>query len=103
MWVQTVVTPFSKAAVNPYRGDEIPRWDELGLDPNKVYRLLRDPVELEKAAPTFAGKPLLWGHRAVTANDHDHELACGALGSVASSHCPFSLIGHSSFALSSYQ
>ena len=40
---KTVIT---KAAVNPYLGSSIPRWKELGLDPNKEYMLLRDPDEL---------------------------------------------------------
>ena len=44
----------SKATVNPYYGKEIPGYEALGLQPDKVYRLLRDPVELERAAPTFA-------------------------------------------------
>lgn len=75
-------TPISKACVNPYRGEEIPECYELGLDPNKVYHLLRDPVELEKAAPSFNGKPLLFGHRAITADSHDHDSTCGALSNV---------------------
>src|SRR5262249_55416584 len=52
----------SKACVNPYRGSEIPKSDELGLDPNRVYQLLRDPAELAKAAPTFNNMPLMAGH-----------------------------------------
>src|SRR4029077_115521 len=31
----------SMAAVNPYIGREIPDWQELGLDPDKVYQLFR--------------------------------------------------------------
>lgn len=75
-------TPISKACVNPYHGYEIPDHEELGLDPNKVYSLLRDPVELEKAAASFNGKPLLFGHRAITADSHDHDSTCGALSNV---------------------
>lgn len=75
-------TPFSKACVNPYYGREIPDCEALGLNPNKVYRLLRDPVELEKAAASFEGKPLLFGHTPVTADDHDHLSTCGALSNV---------------------
>ncbi|MFM0553700.1 DUF2213 domain-containing protein [Paraburkholderia sediminicola] len=29
----------SKAGVNPYWGREIPKYDELGLDPDKVYQV----------------------------------------------------------------
>lgn len=69
----------SKAIVNPYMGKEIPGADALGLDPNKLYQLLRDPKELEKAAHTFDGKPLMIIHRAQTADDHDYEKVVGAV------------------------
>src|ERR1039458_1120125 len=46
-------TPISKATVNPYYGREIPKAEELGLTPDRVYYLLRDPGELAKAAPSF--------------------------------------------------
>lgn len=74
------IANISKAAVNPYRGAEIPDWKKLGLDPNRVYRLLRDPDELRKAAASFAGKPVLSVHRAMTAADHKATLAVGSLG-----------------------
>ena len=59
----------SKAAVNPYYGREIPGADTLGLDPARVYQLLRDPEELAKAAPTFNNLPLLSKHVPVSALD----------------------------------
>src|ERR1700722_382051 len=55
----------SKASINPYYGREIPHADELGLDPDKVYYLLRHPDELKKAAPTFARQPILSKHAPV--------------------------------------
>lgn len=60
----------SKACVNPYRGAEIPNAAALGLDPQKIYRLLRDPEELEKSAPTFDGVQILRKHIPVSADDH---------------------------------
>jgi hypothetical protein len=72
-------TPISMSNVCPYYGSEIPQSRELGLDPNRVYHLLRDPAELEKAAASFAGKPLLWNHVPVTADDHDHMSTVGAI------------------------
>lgn len=77
------VTNISKAAINPYMGKEIPNHKELGLDPNKVYKLFRDPVELQKAAPTFNNLPLLSKHVPVTANDHQPGLVVGSTGSDA--------------------
>ena len=74
--------PISKAAVNGYYGREIPRGEEMGLEPNRLYQLLRDPEELKKAAETFNGKPLLNLHKPQTASDHDHELTVGAVHNV---------------------
>jgi hypothetical protein len=69
----------SAAAVNPYNGSEIPDYEALGLDANRVYQLFRDPAELEKAAPSFANKPLLIVHKPQTADAHDHELVVGSV------------------------
>lgn len=69
----------SKATINPYIGAEIPNWQELGLDPKRVYRLLRDPNELAKGAASFAGKPLLFTHKPTTAEDHQGEDVVGAV------------------------
>lgn len=71
----------SKATVNPYYGKEIPGYEALGLVPDKVYRLLRDPVELERGAPTFARLPILSKHVPVTAEDHQPNLVVGSIGS----------------------
>jgi hypothetical protein len=70
-------TPISKATVNEYLGSEIPRGKELGLEPNRRYKLLRDPEELAKAVQTFNNKPLLFDHNPVTADAHDHDRTVG--------------------------
>lgn len=70
----------SKANVCPYRGSEIPKSEELGLDPHKTYRLYRHPDELAKAAGTFDGKPLLIKHVPVTAELPQQNLWVGTLG-----------------------
>jgi len=75
---RTVIT---KAAVNPYKGSSIPRWKELGLDPNKTYNLLRDPEELRKALDTFAAIPLLIRHTPIDANNPEIDSVIGAIGS----------------------
>ncbi|MEX3628099.1 MAG: DUF2213 domain-containing protein [Burkholderia sp.] len=73
----------SKAGVNPYWGREIPGWEELGLDPERVYSVFRPPEELEKAAPTFNMLPILLVHKHVTADDPKNELIIGSTGSNA--------------------
>lgn len=71
----------SKATVNPYYGREIPGYEALGLQPDKVYRLLRDPVELERGAATFARLPILSEHVPVTVDAPRPDLVVGAIGS----------------------
>lgn len=72
-------SPISKANICEYYGREIPGADELGLNPDRLYRLLRDPEELEKATKTFDGKPLLIVHRQQTAEDNDRSVTVGAV------------------------
>lgn len=72
----------SRACVNPYLGEEIPDWESLGLDPQRIYNLLRDPKELEKSASTFDGKPLLFKHKPTTASDHQGDITVGAVSNV---------------------
>ncbi|QDJ44811.1 DUF2213 domain-containing protein [Bordetella hinzii] len=83
------ISNISKATVNPYRGSEIPDWEALGLDANRIYFLLRDPQELEKAATTFNNIPLLSKHIPVSAADPQKEFVVGATGSNASYQAPY--------------
>lgn len=79
----------SKATVNPYRGDEIPDSAALGLDPTKVYQLLRDPEELAKGAKTFNALPLLLTHTPVSAANPEKDLVIGALGTDTVFEAPY--------------
>jgi hypothetical protein len=83
----------SKAVVNPYYGAEIPDYEELGLDPNKIYMLFRDPKELEKAANTFNNLPLMDNHVEVSAEDLEdpkvHGKVVGTTGSNARFEAPY--------------
>jgi hypothetical protein len=76
-------TNISKANVCPYVGNEIPDYDRLGLDPKKTYMLYRDPLELEKAVPSFNNLPVLSKHVAVSADDHQPSLVIGSTGTDA--------------------
>lgn len=79
MHVET--SPVTKATVNPYYGREIPNSAALGLDPSKVYYLLRDPLELERAVSTFANLPILIRHQPTFADNYASELVIGSTGS----------------------
>jgi 8-oxo-dGTP pyrophosphatase MutT (NUDIX family) len=82
------ISNISKAIVNPYLGKEIPKYKELGLDPGRIYQLLRDPAELKKAESTFNNLPLLDQHVGVNAANHRPELVVGSTGTDASFEHP---------------
>jgi len=83
------VTNISKATVNPYRGREIPGGAEMGLEPDRIYQLLRDPAELEAAAPTFNNLRLLSKHVAVSAANPQEDLVAGSTGTDAAFVAPY--------------
>jgi len=67
------------AGTSEYVGNEVIDWQRLGLDPTKIYTLLRPPEEIERAAPSLHGKPLLISHRPVSAADHPFSLTVGSI------------------------
>lgn len=79
--LHVAMSNISKANISPYYGHEIPNFAELGLDPSKVYRLWRDPAELEKGAATFRNLPILRRHIKVSADDPSKEDVVGSIGS----------------------
>lgn len=79
----------SKATVSPYYGKEIPGFEALGLRPDMVYRLFRDPVELERGAATFARLPILSEHVPVTVDTPRPDLVVGAIGSEITFSAPY--------------
>lgn len=90
------VSNISKSTINPYMGSEIPNAEALGLDPNRIYNLLRDPEELEKAAPTFNNIPLIDAyeqtgkeHIPVFAWDPRKEIIVGSTGTEAVFEAPY--------------
>lgn len=88
-------TNVCKASVNPYKGKEIPGWDdetqthELGLEPEQTYMMLRPPWVLEKSVPTINGKPLLREHKPTNAEDHQKNDVVGSVGTTARWEAPF--------------
>lgn len=83
------ITNISKATVNPYFGHEIPNADELKLDPDTIYYLLRHPDELAKAAPTFNNLPILEKHIPVSAEAPQKEMVIGSTGTDANFASPY--------------
>ena len=87
--LHVALTNISKANVCPYFGSEIPGYDELGLEPTKVYRLWRDPAELEKGASSFNNLPLLRRHIQVSADEPMKEDVVGSIGSDVTFNNPY--------------
>jgi hypothetical protein len=70
----------SRACVNLYKGFEVPGYERLGLEPDRVFRFWRDPHELQAAAPSFNGIPILSEHVPTSVTTHRPELVLGTLG-----------------------
>jgi hypothetical protein len=87
--LHVALTNISKANVCPYLGKEIPGAEQLGLDPERIYQLYRDPKELEKAAPTFNNIPLLSEHVPVSVTDHQPDLVMVSTGTDAVFEAPY--------------
>jgi hypothetical protein len=87
--LHVAVSNISKANICPYKGREIPDYEELGLEPDRVYQLLRDPEELAKAASSFNRVQLLRRHVPVTADDHKPHDVVGTTGSDAVFEHPY--------------
>ncbi|HDL7611614.1 TPA: DUF2213 domain-containing protein [Yersinia enterocolitica] len=83
--LQIAKTNISKANVCPYYGKEIPNYEKLGLEPDKIYQLYRHPDELKKAAPTFNNIPVLNRHVPDFPSDPPREFRVGA----THSNCEF--------------
>ena len=82
-------THISKAVINPYMGYEIPRSEELGLDPDKVYYMYRDADELAKSADSFRNLPVLSKHVPVFADKPPKDLIIGSTGSDVEFNSPY--------------
>ena len=90
-YLQVEVSPISKAMVCDYLGSEIPDSEALGLAPDQIYQLLRDPDELAKGAYTFNGIPLMSVHLPVTPDEPQREYRVGAVGTDARFESPYLL------------
>ena len=88
-FLHVTVSHISKEAVNPYYGHEIPGWETLGLDPERIYHGWRAGAELAAGAATFNGLPLLLDHYVDSASDPQKEHRVGSLGTDAAFRTPY--------------
>jgi len=52
----------TRGIVSEYSGKQVFNWEGLGLDPERTYRIYRDPEELACGASSFVGKPIFCWH-----------------------------------------
>jgi len=83
--LRVAVSHITREQIAPYRGAEIPGWQQLGLDADRVYNVYRPASELAKpeTVASLNSVPLLSEHQPVDVNDHKPELIVGALGTDA--------------------
>ena len=83
------VSNLTKEQVVPYKGDTIPGWKELNLDPEKIYMIYRPGDEIEKAADSFNGLPLMLDHWDMDADNIPKQAVVGSLGTDARYEAPY--------------
>lgn len=83
--LRVAVSHITREQVADYYGREIPGWQGLNLDPDRVYGVYRPASELSKpeTVASLNSIPLLSEHQPVDVNDHKPELIVGALGTDA--------------------
>lgn len=88
-FLHVAASHISKECVNPYYGREIPDWEGLGLDPERVYYGWRAGAELAAGAASFNGLPLLLDHYVDSAAAPQKEHRVGSLGTDAAFTAPY--------------
>lgn len=88
-FLHVALSNISKATVDPYFGHEIPGGETLGLIPDKVYWLLRDPDELARGAETFNNLPILDRHVPISAELPERDEWIGSTGTDAQFNAPY--------------
>lgn len=79
----------TKESVDPYFGREIPKHKELGLVPDRIYYGWRKGEELEKAAKTFCGLPLMRDHHMDSSENPQREHRVGSVGTDCQWKAPY--------------
>ena len=87
-YMHVAVSNLTKEQVVPYLGNTIPGYKEMGLDPDKIYQLYRPGDEIEKAADSFNGLPLMLDHWDMDAESIPKDKVVGSLGTDARYESP---------------
>lgn len=88
-YMHVAVSNLTKEQVVPYLGNTIPGYKEMSLDPDKIYQLYRPGDEIEKAADSFNGLPLMLDHWDMDAESIPKDKVVGSLGTDARYESPY--------------
>lgn len=90
-FMRVKISPFTKEQVAPYYGREIPGWEQLGLNPGKIYYGYRPASELSDPAAvnSINGIPVHLRHHADFAEAPAHGTRVGAAGTDAEWRAPY--------------
>ena len=85
------ISPLTRVQVAPYRGCEIPGWQELGLEPDRVYRGYRSAEELSKpeTIESVNGIPIQLAQHMDYADNPAKMTRGGSTGTDGAFHEPF--------------
>ena len=85
------ISPLTRVQVAPYRGCEIPGWQELGLEPERIYKGYRPASELSKpeTIESVNGIPIQLAHHMDYADNPAKMTRVGSTGTDGAFHDPF--------------
>ena len=85
------ISPLTRVQVAPYRGCEIPGWQELGLEPERIYKGYRPASELSKpeTIESVNGIPIQLAHHMDYADNPAKNTRVGSTGTDGAFHEPF--------------
>ena len=85
------ISPLTRVQVAPYYGKEIPGWQSLGLDPDKIYKGYRPESELKKLSTvnSINGIPIQLRHHPDFADNPAKDTRIGATGTDGEFKYPF--------------
>ena len=85
------ISPLTRVQVAPYRGCEIPGWQELGLEPERIYKGYRPASELSKpeTIQSVNGIPIQLAHHMDYADNPAKNTRVGSTGTDGAFHDPF--------------
>ena len=85
------ISPLTRVQVAPYHGSEIPGWQSLGLDPERIYKGYRSAEELSKpeTVESVNGIPIQLMHHMDYADNPAKATRVGSTGTDAAFHDPY--------------